>query len=102
MNLSSFEPQVIALAAGTTLVLSFLYSTISTALTGRTLGMKVLGLRVIDLRTGLIPTGKQSAGRALLFNVTLLTAGTVLAFVLLDSEKRAVHDRFTRTVVISS
>jgi uncharacterized RDD family membrane protein YckC len=92
--------QVIALATATLLVISFLYSTIATALTGRTLGMKILSLRVVDERTGLIPTGKQSAGRALIFNLSLLTAGIVLAYSLVDTENRTAHDKFTQTAVI--
>jgi uncharacterized RDD family membrane protein YckC len=94
------DPKVIALAAATLLVLNFLYSTICTALTGRTLGMKLWSLRVVDARTGLIPTGKQSAGRALLFIVSLLSAGLALAYALVDREKRTAHDRFTQTAVI--
>lgn len=92
--------QVIGLALATVLLTGFLYSTISTALTGRTLGMRLMNLRVVDKRTGLIPTGKQAAGRALLYLLSLLGAGIVLLYALIDSDKRAVHDRFTQTAVI--
>jgi uncharacterized RDD family membrane protein YckC len=94
------DPKVIAFAIGISLTLTFLYSTICTALTGRTFGMKLLSLRVVDERTGLIPTGKQCGERALIFTSSLLTAGILLAYALVDPDKRAIHDKFTRTAVI--
>jgi uncharacterized RDD family membrane protein YckC len=92
--------RVIGLAAGTLVLVTFLYLTICTALTGRTLGMRLLSLRVVDVRTGLIPTGRQSAGRALIYVVSLLSAGIALIYTFIDSESRLAHDRFTRTAVI--
>ncbi len=84
------------------LVVSFLYLTISTALTGRTLGTRLFSLRIVDARTGLIPTGKQSAGRALVYLATLLTLGLASISALVDREKRTPHDRLTRTAVIAA
>ena len=92
--------RVIGLAAGTLVLVTFLYLTICTAFTGRTLGMRLLSLRVVDVRTGLIPTGRQSAGRALIYVVSLLSAGIALIYTFIDSESRLAHDRFTRTAVI--
>lgn len=92
--------QLLSIVAGTFLVVNFLYSTINTALTGRTLGMRLMSLKVVDERTGLIPTGSQSAGRALLFNMALLTAGVLFGYALLDPDRRTAHDKFTRTAVI--
>lgn len=94
------DPQVIALAVAILVLVKFHYSTISTALTGRTLGMRLLQLRVVDARTGLIPTGKQSAGRALIYLASLFSAGLALTYALVDREKRTAHDRFTQTSVI--
>ena len=82
-------------------VMSFFYFTISTALTGRTLGMRLLSLRIVDARTGLIPTGKQSAGRALVFLGTILTLGLASLYVLIDRDKQTAHDRLARTTVIT-
>ncbi|MGI8898306.1 MAG: RDD family protein [Pyrinomonadaceae bacterium] len=82
-------------------VMSFLYFTISTALTGRTLGMRLFSLRIVDARTGLIPTGKQSAGRALVYLATVLTLGLAALYVLIDRDKQTAHDRLTRTTVIA-
>jgi uncharacterized RDD family membrane protein YckC len=94
------NPRVIAFAAGSFLVMGFLYLTISVAFTGRTLGMKLLSLRVVDVRTGLIPTGSQSAGRSLVYLLTLAAAGVALMYTFINREKHTVHDRFTRTSVI--
>ena len=94
------DPRVLGFALGTFMVVGFLYLTVSIAFTGRTLGMKLFSLRVVDARTGLIPTGSQSAGRALLYMLSLASAGVVLVYTLVDSERHCVHDRFTRTAVI--
>jgi uncharacterized RDD family membrane protein YckC len=102
-GLSSLQwqnPRVIGLAVGTFLIMGFLYLTISVAFTGRTLGMKLLSLRVIDARTGLIPTGSQSAGRSLVYLLSLMAAGVALMYTFINRERHSVHDRFTRTAVI--
>ncbi len=93
--------KVAAAGAAVFSVMSFLYFTISTALTGRTLGMRLFSLRIVDARTGLIPTGKQSAGRALVYLGTILTLGLASLYVLIDRDKQTVHDRLTRTTVIT-
>ena len=92
--------RTLAFAIGTFIVMGFLYLTISTAFTGRTLGMKLFSLRVVDARTGLIPTGAQSAARALVYMLTLASAGIALLYTFVDSERHAAHDRFTRTAVV--
>ena len=102
-EVTSFQwrnPRVVAFAVGTFLAVSFLYLTLSIAFTGRTIGMKLFSLRVVDARTGLIPTGGQSAGRALIYLLSLASAGIALAYTFVDSEKQTAHDRFTRTAVI--
>ncbi len=99
-ELSWEDPRVIAFAAGTILVVGFIYFTVITAFSGRTLGMRLFSLRVVDARTGLIPTGTQSAGRSLVFMLSLAAAGIALIYTLIDRDRRAVHDRFTRTAVV--
>ena len=94
------NPRVIGFAVGTLLVVGFLYFTLSVAFTGRTIGMKLFSLRVVDARNGLIPTGRQSAGRSFLFILSLVGAGVTLLYAFIDNDKQTVHDRFTRTVVI--
>ena len=99
-NLEWENPRVIAFTVGTFLVVGFLYLTVSVAFTGRTIGMKLFSLRVVDARTGLIPTGSQSAGRSLVYLLSLASAGIALMYTFIDREKQTVHDRFTRTAVI--
>lgn len=92
---------VAATGAAVFSVTSFLYFTISTALTGRTFGMRPFSLRIVDARTGLIPTGKQSAGRSLVYLGTILTLGLAALYVLIDRDKQTAHDRLTHTTVIT-
>jgi uncharacterized RDD family membrane protein YckC len=94
------DSRTIAFAISTYIVIGFIYLTIATAFTGRTLGMKLFSLRVVDARTGLIPTGGQSVARALIYMLSIASAGIALIYTLLDSEKYAAHDRLTRTAVV--
>ena len=95
-----WEPRVIGLISGIAFVLVFSYLTLSIALTGRTLGMRMLSLRTIDKRTGMIPTGGQSTKRALGYTVSLAVFGLGFLYALIDPEGRTVHDRFSKTMVI--
>lgn len=92
--------RVITFAAATFILTGFLYHTVITALTGRTVGMRLCSLRVVDARTGLIPTGAQSAGRALVYMLSVASAGIGFMYTFFDPEKRMAHDRFTRTAVV--
>jgi uncharacterized RDD family membrane protein YckC len=97
-----FDLRVIGLMGGITLFLMFSYLTISIALTGRTLGMRLLSLRTIDVRTGLIPTGGQSMKRAVGYMFSLAILGFGIFYALIDAEGRTVHDRFSQTIVVQS
>jgi uncharacterized RDD family membrane protein YckC len=94
------DPRVIGLMSGITLVTMFAYLTISIALTGKTLAMRIFSLRTIDLRTGLIPTGGQAMKRAIgyIFALSVLGLGLIYAFV--DPDRRTIYDRFSKTIVI--
>jgi uncharacterized RDD family membrane protein YckC len=94
------QPRVIGIIAGITAATMFAYLTVTTAVTGRTLAMRIFGLRTIDLRTGLIPTGGQSIRRALGHVFSLAIAGLGLAYILIDPDRRTLHDRFSQTIVI--
>ena len=93
--------RVIAVLAGSAIVVTFLYLTLLTALTGRTWAMRLLSLRVIDMKTGLIPTGGQSIGRSFFYLISLATVVGIF-FALISREGYTVHDRFTRTAVVTS
>lgn len=104
MNLTGSNLQdtrVIAVLAGSVVVVTFIYLTLMTALTGRTWAMRLLSLRVIDTKTGLIPTGSQSIGRAFFYLFSLATVVGIF-FALVSREGYTMHDRFTRTAVIAT
>lgn len=94
------EPRVISLVGGITAITMFAYLTITVALTGRTLAMRMFSLRTIDLRTGLIPTGGQSIRRAIVQVLSLAVFGLGLLYALVDPDKRTVHDRLSNTIVV--
>jgi uncharacterized RDD family membrane protein YckC len=96
------DPRVLGLMGGIALALMFSYLTISIALTGRTLGMRLLRLRTIDVRTGLIPTGGQAMKRAVGYIFSLAIFGLGVIYALIDREGRTMHDRFSKTVVVKS
>ena len=94
------DRRVIEVMAGITAATMFAYLTISTAMTGRTLAMKMFALRTIDLHTGLIPTGGQSIKRALSHVFSFAFLGLGLAYAVIDPDQRTVPDRFSQTIVI--
>jgi hypothetical protein len=93
------DRRAIAVIVGSAIVVTFLYLTLLTALTGRTWAMRLLSLRVIDTKTGLIPTGGQSIGRSFFYLLSLATVFGILS-ALISREGYTVHDRFTRTAVV--
>lgn len=94
------DRRTIGFMAGVTLFVMFAYLTMSTALVGRTLGMRMLALRTIDMRTGLIPTGSQSIKRAIANILSLGLLGFGLLYGLVDRDGRTIPDRFSKTLVI--
>lgn len=96
------DPRAIEVLAGSMVVIVFIYLTLTIALTGRTLAMRLFSLRVIDKKTGLIPTGRQSVGRAMLYLISLALAGFGILVALLSREGYTTHDRLTRTAVIKT
>lgn len=92
--------RVKGIMAGIAIVVAFLYLTIVTALAGRTAGMKLFGIRAVDVRSGLMPSGSQSARRALGYLFSLATAGLGILYGLVDAEHRTAHDHFSGTIVV--
>jgi uncharacterized RDD family membrane protein YckC len=95
------DTRVMAVLAGSVIVVTFIYLTLMTALTGRTWAMRLLSLRVIDTKTGLIPTGGQAIGRSFFYLMSLATLVGIF-FALVSREGYTAHDRFTRTAVITT
>lgn len=93
------DPRALMVLGGSFVVVTFIYLTLMTALTGRTWAMRLMSMKVIDTKTGLIPTGGQSIGRSFIYLLSLATVlGILSAFF--SREGYAVHDRFTRTAVV--
>ncbi|MEP6921057.1 MAG: RDD family protein [bacterium] len=98
---SGWHDYRVAIAGGAAFaVIGFLYFTVMTGMTGRTLGMRLFSLRIVDSRTGLIPTGSQSAGRAAIYLLSLLTLGVGSLYALLNPDRQTAHDRLSHTSVI--
>ena len=95
------DQRALVVLVGSAIVVTFLYLTLMTALTGRTWAMRLLSLRVIDTKTGLIPTGGQSIGRSFFYLVSLATVFGILS-ALISREGYTIHDRFTRTAVVDT
>jgi uncharacterized RDD family membrane protein YckC len=95
------DTRVLAVLAGSVIVVTFIYLTLMTALTGRTWAMRLLSLRVIDTKTGLIPTGGQAIGRSFFYLISLATVVGIF-FALISREGYTAHDRFTRTAVVTT
>jgi uncharacterized RDD family membrane protein YckC len=95
------DMRVIAVLAASVIVVTFIYLTLMTALTGRTWAMRLLSLRVIDTKTGLIPTGGQAIGRSFFYLISLATVLGIF-FALISREGYTVHDCFTRTAVVTT
>jgi uncharacterized RDD family membrane protein YckC len=94
------DPQTLGLMAGIAAVVMFIYLTVTTAVTGSTLGMRLVSLRAIDAKTGLIPTGTQSAARALFYILSLATLGLGFLYALVDADGKTAHDHLSRTAVV--
>lgn len=94
------DRRAIIVVVASFVVMTFIYQTLTIALTGRTWAMRLLSLRIIDRKTGLIPTGGQAAGRAFLYLISVAAAGMGILFALISREGRTVHDQFTRTEAV--
>lgn len=93
------DPRAIGVLGGSLVVVTFIYLTVMTALTGRTWAMRMLSLKVIDTKTGLIPTGSQSIGRSFVYLISVATVVGMLS-ALFSREGNTIHDRVTRTAVV--
>lgn len=67
---------------------------------GQTLGKMVTGVQIVVEGTNRPPALAQALLRTCLWAVLALPVGLGLVSVLLDAEKRGLHDRFSRTRVV--
>ena len=77
----------------------FLYFAYSWAASGKTFGMALLGVRVISA-DGAAATARQAVIRTLAFPLSFLLLGLGFLGILLQRDRRALHDLIAGTAVI--
>jgi uncharacterized RDD family membrane protein YckC len=77
----------------------FFYFGYSWAVSGRTLGMAVLGIRVVRA-DGAIAEPRRGVIRALVFPLSFLLLGLGFLGILVQRERRALHDLIAGTAVV--
>ena len=77
----------------------FLYFGYSWAMSGRTAGMAVLGVRVVRA-DGVAAEPRRGVVRALVFPLSFLLFGLGFLGILVQRERRAMHDLIANTAVI--
>jgi uncharacterized RDD family membrane protein YckC len=80
-------------------ILSFIFYAWFWTRGGQTLGMRAWRLRVESMDGGPINLG-QSLLRFMAGLVTVMTAGLAMLWMLVDKDKRTLHDRFSDTRVV--
>ncbi|MDX1657469.1 MAG: RDD family protein, partial [Nitriliruptorales bacterium] len=81
------------------LVWGFLYFWVSTAIVGRTPGMAVLGLRIVS-RQGAPLRPRSALIRVLVLPISALPFGAGFLGIVLDRERRALHDVAAGSAVV--
>jgi uncharacterized RDD family membrane protein YckC len=81
-------------------VVMFIYMTISIGLYGRTFGMRLFSLEVVDIEGEEYPTLHQAAVSSCLYLLSLALGGIGFLTLPFNSEKRAVHDLVSGTIVV--
>ena len=79
----------------------FFYFGYSWAVSGRTLGMAVLGVRVVRA-DGAVAEPRRGVVRALVFPLSFLLFGLGFLGILVQRERRALHDLIAGTAVVYS
>jgi uncharacterized RDD family membrane protein YckC len=78
---------------------AFAYFAYSWSANGRTPGMALLGLRVVRL-SGARLSGGRAVARTLAFPLSFLVFGLGFALILVQRDRRALHDLIAGTVVV--
>ena len=94
------DPRVMGSMAGIVAVVMFLYLTCSTALAGRTPGMKFFSLHTIDATTALAPKTGQCVRRSVVYMLSLAAGGIGIIYALFNAEGRAAHDLLSGTMIV--
>ncbi|MET0753685.1 MAG: RDD family protein [Pyrinomonadaceae bacterium] len=97
---SWLTPTGILTFAVTCAVVMFIYMTVSIGFYGRTFGMRIFALEVVDIEGEEYPTIHQAAVSSCLYLLSLAMGGIGFLTLPFNSEKRAVHDLASGTIVV--
>jgi uncharacterized RDD family membrane protein YckC len=97
---SWLAPMGILTFAVTCAVVMFIYMTVSIGFYGRTFGMRIFALEVVDIEGEEYPTIHQAAVSSCLYLLSLGLGGIGFLTLPFNSEKRAVHDLASGTIVV--
>jgi uncharacterized RDD family membrane protein YckC len=91
---------LVAVGAVLTLIWSVAYFVLFWSANGQTPGNRLMEIRVLDGRTGRPPRQPRALLRVILLELSALLLFIPMLLVLVDSRRRALHDRVARTVVV--
>lgn len=84
----------------TSTIVTFIYLTTSIGFIGRTVGMKMFSLEIYDIEGDDYPTLHQAAVSSSVYLFSLAFGGIGFLTMLINQERRAVHDLISRTIII--
>jgi uncharacterized RDD family membrane protein YckC len=95
LTLSSHQ----VVGAVTLVVWGFVYFAYQWTLNGKTIGMALLGLQVVQAN-GSAVTGREAMLRTALLPFSFVLGGVGVLLILVQRERRALHDLIARTAVV--
>lgn len=81
-------------------IVMFIYLTTTIGFFGRTFGMRLFSLEIVDAEENDYPTLHQAAVSSCIYLVSLAFGGLGFLTVLVNPEKRALHDLVSGTIVL--
>jgi uncharacterized RDD family membrane protein YckC len=94
------EQALVELGALLTVIWVAAYFVLFWSANGQTPGNRLMEIRVLDARTGRPPRQSRALLRVILLELSALLLFIPTLLVLVDSRRRALHDRLARTVVV--
>lgn len=98
MGVNLRDPRILWLLSIATLIVTFIFLTLTTWVSARTFGMTFVGTQVVCTTTGKRPSLIQSMLRSFGYLISLPTLGFILA--LLTRDRRGLHDILSGTTVV--
>lgn len=95
-----FATTSLLVAAGTTMLVMFIYMTVCLGFFGKTMGMRLFSLELVDAVENEYPTLKQAAVNTSVFIFSLGLGGAGFLTIFFNEERRAVHDLLSGTILV--